>query len=648
MSRRFKLLSAALLSLGVAASARAAVTLVAPTDHQTPEQERAQFQLPPGFEAQLVAAEPDIAKPMNIAFDAKGRLWVTDTVEYPWPVKEGEKARDSVKVLSDFDAGGRARKVTTFATGLNIPLGVLPHADGAIVYSIPAVRMYRDTDGDGKADKVETLFGGFGNVDTHGMTNNFTRGFDGWVYANHGFRNESKVTGPDGATIAMQSGNTYRFRPDGTGLQLFARGQVNPFGLCFDPLGNLYSADCHTRPQMMLLRGAVYPSFGKPDDGLGFGPEMCLHDHGSTGIAGTVYYDADQFPAEYRGNIFNGNPVTNIVNRDTIQWTGSSPKAVEQKDFLVSADPWFRPVQVKLGPDGALYVADFYNKIIGHYEVDLKHPGRDRTSGRIWRIVYKGTGAAPREPSGSAAGPSGAQATTDTPRATPALPDLTRLTSEQLVSKLGDPNITVRLLATNLLADRKSPDDLKALRHGLVPASQGPRLVHIAWALERLNALTDEDLAYLWGQGTAERVHLMRILSERTDWNAEARKHALAGLTDADATVRRCAADALARHPHADHVRPLLAAHAAAPAGDACLLHAIRIAVRDQIVGSDALAKLGSDPLSPADRQALLESALGAQTPAAGAFAAKAVAETDLPKDLAAKALKHAVKLAAD
>jgi hypothetical protein len=145
----------------------APVTLVAPTDKLSPEQSRASFKLPPGFEAQLVAAEPDIAKPMNIAFDARGRLWVTDTVEYPWPVKEGP-GRDSVKVLSDFAADGRARKVETFAGGLNIPLGVLPVGDGAIVYSIPEVRRHRDTDGDGKADKIEPLLGPYGTVDTHG------------------------------------------------------------------------------------------------------------------------------------------------------------------------------------------------------------------------------------------------------------------------------------------------------------------------------------------------------------------------------------------------------------------------------------------------------------------------------------------------
>ena len=179
----------------------------------------------------------------------------------------------------------------------------------------------------------------------------------------------------------MNSGNTYRMRPDGSHAEYFTHGQVNPFGLAFDPLGNLYSCDCHSRPVYQLLRGAWYPSFGKPDDGLGFGPEMVTHDHGSTGIAGIAYYAADQFPAAYRDTVFIGNVVTNRINHDRIEWHGSSPKGIEQPDFVWSDDNWFRPVDIELGPDGALYVADFYNRIIGHYEVPL-HPPRPRPRAR--------------------------------------------------------------------------------------------------------------------------------------------------------------------------------------------------------------------------------------------------------------------------
>src|SRR5436853_507402 len=170
---------------------------IAPTGPRTPAEEAKAFHLPPGFEAQLVASEPDIHKPINMAFDARGRLWVTDSVEYPFPAADGQ-GRDSVKVLEDFGPDGRARKVTTFADGLNIPIGVLPYQDGAVVYSIPGIWRLHDTDGDGKADHRELLYGGLGHRDTHGMVNGFVLGFDGWLYCCHGYANDSVVRGKDG------------------------------------------------------------------------------------------------------------------------------------------------------------------------------------------------------------------------------------------------------------------------------------------------------------------------------------------------------------------------------------------------------------------------------------------------------------------
>ncbi|HEX4591594.1 MAG TPA: PVC-type heme-binding CxxCH protein, partial [Gemmataceae bacterium] len=184
--------------LAIAASTSADEPTIAATDFRSPADELKALRLPPGFEAQLVAAEPDIHKPINLAFDARGRLWVTCTIEYPFPAAEGN-GRDTVKILSDFGPDGKARKVETFADGLNIPIGVLPYKDGAIVYSIPNLWFLRDTDGDGKCDKREVLVSGFGHRDTHGMVNGLTLGFDGWVYCNHGYSNDSVAKGTDGS-----------------------------------------------------------------------------------------------------------------------------------------------------------------------------------------------------------------------------------------------------------------------------------------------------------------------------------------------------------------------------------------------------------------------------------------------------------------
>ena len=375
--------------------------LVRETEPLSPEEELSALQVADGFQIKLFASEPMINKPINLAIDEKGRVWVSSTVEYPyaadperWSDEIGTRVRDSrdaIKILEDTDGDGKADKATDFADGLNIPTGVLPwhrakHPLGCIAWSIPNIWYFADTTGDGKCDHREVLFGPLGyEKDTHGMCSSF-RYRDGWVYATHGFNNTSHLQAKDGSEIELHSGNVFRFRPDGSHVEVWSRGQVNPFGLCFDHRGNLYSADCHSAPIYQLIRGAYYPSFGKPHDGLGFGPAMIEHSHGSTGISGIVYVDRNRWGPEWDDHILIGNPVTSRVNLDRIKFAGSTPQAEEKPDFIVSDDPWFRPVDLALG-GGALYVADFYNRIIGHYEVPLDHPGRDRERGRIWRVT---------------------------------------------------------------------------------------------------------------------------------------------------------------------------------------------------------------------------------------------------------------------
>ncbi len=550
--------------------------LVADTGPRTPAEERSGFHLPEGFVIELVASEPEINKPMNLAFDDRGRLWVTSTVEYPYPAKAGARPRDRVVVLGDFAPDGRARSVSTFADGLNIPIGVLPigRGDSALVHAIPSIRRLADLDGDGKADRSEVAYESFGFRDTHGMTNAFTWGFDGWIYACHGFSNDSVVRGSDKAPIAMQSGNVYRMKPDGSRVEYYSHGQVNPFGLAFDPLGHLYSCDCHSRPIYQLIRGGFYPSFGKPDDGLGFGPEMIGHDHGSTGIGGIAYYAADHFPAEFRDNIFIGNVVTSRVNRDTLGHRGSSPRAVAQPDFVVSDDPWFRPVDIELGPDGALYVADFYNRIIGHYEVPLEHPGRDRERGRIWRISYQGKDGAnrPKDPR----------------------PDASAATVAELIDDLGHANLAVRTRATNALV-AKGPAVVAAIRSAVGGDASTWRRVHGLWALHRLGAATDGEInVALESTGEeAVRVHALRVLADRPTLEPSARALAMARRDDPSPEVRRALVETLGRHPTPENVRPLASIAARVDPADDHFRHTARIALRDQLLtpqGWDAVA----------------------------------------------------------
>jgi putative heme-binding domain-containing protein len=593
-------------SIGLSQPADPLAEHIAPTDPLKPEDEVKTFHLPPGFEAQLVASEPDIHKPLNLAFDAKGRLWVSETIEYPFAFDKDGKPynRDAVKILEDFGPDGKARKITTFADKLNIPIGLLPLSKYALLFSIPDIFRV-DYAADGHAGERKVFLGEFGRQDTHGLTSAFSVGFDGWIYACHGYANNSTVSGGDKQSISMNSGNVYRFRPDGSHAEYFTHGQVNPFGITFDPLGNLYTCDCHTKPAMMLLRGGYYDSFGKPHDGLGYAPEMVDRYDDSTAIAGITYYAADHFPAPYRDNFYIGDVVTNNIVQFTPHWFGSSPKTT-MSYFLKSSDRWFRPVAITLGPDGALYIADFYNRIIGHYEVPLDHPGRDRERGRIWRIVYRGV---------DGQGKPGAIA------------DFTKKSTADLVKDLSDPNLTVRMMATNQLVERTDKEVETRIQDGMRQNSSPFQRMHGLWVLERRGTLDDKALA----AGCEDidrgvRVHAMRILSECQDLTGKQRDLVLAGLRDADPFVQRAAADAIGRHPNPENINALMYLRSITPEEDTHLIYTVRMALRNTLLLPatwDYLAKewAKQDPRQAnADKLSLVDVALGAPTEEAAAF----------------------------
>ncbi len=518
--------------------------LVRPTEPLTPEEERAAFVLPKGFEMQLVAAEPDLRKPMNMAFDVTGRLWFTESREYPFPVKPGEVGRDSIRILSDIGDDGRAKKVTVFADGLNIPIGLYPFRSlnketgkvtwKCIAWSIPNIWLFEDTDGDDKADKKEVLYGPLGwESDTHGNLASFRRGADGWLYGTHGFNNTSTMRGKDGSSITMQSGNTWRVALDGSRVEQITFGQVNPFGLCFDQRGNMFTADCHSSPIYQLIRGACYPSFGKPHDGLGFAPTTIKHTHGSTALCGIVYLDDLGWGDEYRDNILVGNVGTSRINRDGIEWRGTTSVGHEKTDFLSTKDPWFRPVDLQIGPDGALYIADFYNKIIGHYEVPLTHPGRDRERGRIWRMVYRGEqGDRKLEPA--------------------ALPTAT----EGLVKELGSQNPTRRMLALHELCDNHA-EEAKGLlmKRSRFPFIQSNALMF----LHRLKLADDEKIiCMICNTEPLVKLAALKNAAETKEWSSELRNSVQLALEDDDAFVVRAAVEALGSHPAVGQVGMLL------------------------------------------------------------------------------------------
>ncbi|MBW8884763.1 MAG: hypothetical protein JF612_08310, partial [Planctomycetia bacterium] len=282
------------------------------------------------------------------------------------------------------------------------------------------------------------------------------------------------------------------------------------------------------------------------------------------------------FPEEYRGDFYSGNVMTSRINRNKPEYHGSTIKAIEQPDFLTTSDPWFRPVDIHLGPDGAMYILDFYNRIIGHYEVPLPHPGRDRTSGRIWRVVYKGDD--PKTKSAK----------------TPA--NLAELNNERLLQHLSEqPN---DLRALSLLRDR-GPQALQTVRNAWDKLSSQKIVRHILWLLDSNDALTADDLLRTEFRGSPwDMTHVMKILAERQEWDDNQREFALRWLTHGQMFVARAAADAVGRHPRPDQILTLLARYQATAVADNHLRHTIRMAIRDHVAALPSAAALDELKLS--------------------------------------------------
>ena len=607
-----------LVGIGAVAPSAQGAPLIVETEARSPQEQQSLFRLPPGFKIQLVACEPTIGQPMNLSFDAAGRLWVTSSVEYPYPAAgegveprderfpgQGEHPpRDHVTILSDFDSDGRARSSHTIIDGLNIPIGVtaLTSRHG-LVFSIPNVYHVLDSDGDGKADVSPAVYGPFGNVDTHGMVNSLTPWIDGWVYACHGFRNTSSVDDAHGHELTMNSGNTFRFREDGSQIEQFTWGQVNPFGMTFDAYGHLFNADCHSMPVTNLLRGAYYPSFGKPHDGMGFGPNMIDHSHGSTGICGVAYYEGNHFPQLFRDCLYICNPVNGQVHRDRLTRQGSTLLCDTQPEFITCDDGWFRPVDVKLGPDGALYIADFYNAIIGHYEVPLDHPSRDRTHGRIWRVVYEGRAG-------------------ETVRPLRHLPDIEGAPTTEVIESLGDDNLTTRVLATHEMVRRADARVLRRLQSIVRESKNARQRAHALWVIERTVALEDRVLVAAGSDvSPLVRTHVQKILAERSTLSPTLVELVQRACDDGDGFVRRAAADAAGQHPAPSLLPVLLEQLRACPLEDSHLRHMLRLAIRNHLRHLDEPAmRRAVDALASDYGKSLLDVFAGVHTASAARY----------------------------
>ena len=369
----------------------------------SPAEAQTKFVVPEGFEVRLFAAEPDVINPVAMTWDERGRLWVVELYEYPLGAKPGVKPRDCIKILEDTDNDGRADKVTVFADGLNLATGILLGNGGVYVGQAPDLLFLQDTNHDDHADTQKVLLTGFGLEDRHELLNGFTWGPDGWLYMTHGVFTRSKVKIPEATEPGIEmNAAVARFHPRTKKFEVFADGTSNPWGVDFDRYGNAFVSACVIDHLFHMAPGGIYQrQGGVPANPYAYEllPSIVEHKHYMAAYCGICIYEGDQFPAEYRGRVFMGNIHQNAINQDRLIPNGSSFKAVAEKDFVTTSDGWFRPVSEQVGPDGALWIADWCDKYPCYQNAQADPEGVDRERGRIWRVVYVGNESGRRIPS---------------------------------------------------------------------------------------------------------------------------------------------------------------------------------------------------------------------------------------------------------
>ncbi|TWT33008.1 PVC-type heme-binding CxxCH protein [Blastopirellula retiformator] len=347
-----------------------------------PAKELETFLIADGFEVNLYASDPAIAKPIQMNFDAEGRLWVASSSIYP-QIEPGQKADDKIVVLIDKDKDGVAETSRVFADGLLIPTGVLPGDGGVYVANSTELLHMRDTDGDGKADQTRVVLSGFGTEDTHHILHTLRWGHDGNMYFNQSIYIHSHVETPYGVR-RLDGGGIWRFRPETMDLDVLCKGFVNPWGHHFNRYGANFATDgAYMEGVNYVFPDSVFvssPNARRLVNGLNPGsPKHC----------GLEILSGGALPADWQGNCITNDFRAHRVCRFILDEEGSGYSSRQGEELIKTSHVAFRPVDVKMGPDGAIYIADWYNPIIQHGEVDFRDERRDQTHGRIWRVTRK-------------------------------------------------------------------------------------------------------------------------------------------------------------------------------------------------------------------------------------------------------------------
>ncbi|MCO8121476.1 ThuA domain-containing protein [Stieleria sp. TO1_6] len=459
-----------------------------------PQESLKHLVVPKGFHVELFVSEPELGgKPICMAWDERGRLWVAETYDYPNELQPPGKGRDRIRICEDTDGDGKADKFTVFAEELSIPTSITFHRGGAIVQNAVETLYLKDTDGDDKADERKILVRGWELGDTHGGVSNFQYGLDNWIWAMQGYNNSQPVA--DGDTQQRFRMGFFRMRPDGSEVEFIRSTNNNTWGLGISEEGLIFGSTANGCPSVFMPIPNRYYERVK-----GWTPSLTLssiadtnqfnpitdkvrqvdHHGGYTAGAGHSLYTAREYPQEYWNRVaFVNGPTGHLTGAFVLNGQGSGFTSTSPFNLVASDDEWTAPIMAEVGPDGQVWVIDWYNYIVQHnptpegfqtgkgqaYETKL----RDKKHGRIYRVVADGSkNSLPR--------------------------NLATADSSQLADALTDPTMLVRKHAQRLLVERGEVDVLPALIELVQDPSVDPiglnvGAIHGLWTLHGLGLL---------------------------------------------------------------------------------------------------------------------------------------------------------------
>jgi mono/diheme cytochrome c family protein/glucose/arabinose dehydrogenase len=349
----------------------------------------AKLKVPAGYKIEMFASEeefPDLAKPMQMSFDNKGRLWIATMPSYPHYKPGDSKPNDKIIILEDTNADGKADKQTVFADGLHLPLGFEIAPEGVYVSQGTNLKLFTDTNGDDKADKSEILLSGFDDHDTHHNSHAFTVDPSGAIYSGEGVFLHTNVETSYG-TVRATNGGFYRYAPQLKKLERTAQLSIpNPWGIAFDDWGQPFFAETSSPDVRWMLPGSVLPRYGEATHKS---VQLIEDAHRVRPTSGLEFVSSRHFPDELQGDLLINNTIGFLGTKEhTMKDDGTGYKSNWRMDLVVSEDRNFRPVDMEFAPDGSLYVIDWHNILIGHMQHNARDPLRDHSHGRVYRITY--------------------------------------------------------------------------------------------------------------------------------------------------------------------------------------------------------------------------------------------------------------------